>query len=225
MDLKLDEIIEKRQSIRKFKPGDVPRTDLEKMVNAARQAPSGKNVQNWHFIIIKDRSLMQKIADAVVAENEKISLLLDEINEKRGYVFRRFVKNFTLFFLNAPALVVVMTKEYRPSGTNEYDLVRADIPDIDDILRDLIERRSPGMQSLGAAVENFSLKCVELGYGSCWLTSANYAAAEIEELMREEAGFDKEGWYLGCLLSVGIPEDNQRSPMKKNLEEIFTYIE
>ena len=80
------------------------------------------------------------------------------------------------------------------------------------------------MQSLGAALENFTLTAIDLGYGSCWLTSANYVAAEIEALLKTEAGFEKEGFYMAAMMALGVPEDNPKSPPKKPLEEIYTFI-
>jgi nitroreductase len=81
------------------------------------------------------------------------------------------------------------------------------------------------MQSLGAALENFTLKAIDLGYGSCLLTSANYAAAEIEELLKKEAGFEKEDYYMASMIALGIPEDGQKSPNKKPVDQILTYLE
>jgi hypothetical protein len=85
-------------------------------------------------------------------------------------------------------------------------------------------RANPGMQSLGAAIENLTLRTFDLGYGCCWLTSANYAAVAIEDLMREEAGFDREGWYLGALLTLGVPAPGDKSPDKKPLSDICTIL-
>ncbi|MDO8123933.1 MAG: nitroreductase family protein [Candidatus Hermodarchaeota archaeon] len=47
-------VIQKRRSIRRYKPYDIPDADLEKILNAARLAPSTNNSQSWRFIVIKD---------------------------------------------------------------------------------------------------------------------------------------------------------------------------
>ncbi len=41
------------------------------MIKAAGAAPSGKNIQNWHFVVIKRRDLMEKIADVITKSNKK----------------------------------------------------------------------------------------------------------------------------------------------------------
>lgn len=69
------EAIRTRRSIRRYKEGDVPKCDLETIVNAARLAATGSNRQPWDFIVIKDKSMIVllkvtgewiKEADAVI---------------------------------------------------------------------------------------------------------------------------------------------------------------
>jgi nitroreductase len=114
-----------------------------------------------------------------------------------------------------------MTRTYIPSGYRECELAGVD----PHVLDDLLNHRSPGMQSLGAAIENLNLRAIDLGYGCCWLTSANYAAAGIEELVREEAGFKEEGYYMGALIALGVPDGEAKSPGRKPLDEIYTLVE
>ncbi|MFX0078076.1 MAG: nitroreductase family protein [Candidatus Hermodarchaeota archaeon] len=48
------EVVQKRRSIRRYKPDEIPDSDLEKILNAARLAPSTNNSQSWRFIVVKD---------------------------------------------------------------------------------------------------------------------------------------------------------------------------
>lgn len=48
------EAIEQRRSIRKFKPDAIPQEILLELIDAARLAPSGGNVQPWRFKIVTD---------------------------------------------------------------------------------------------------------------------------------------------------------------------------
>jgi len=219
--MELQEVLNKRQSIRHYKERDVPEEHLRQMVQAAGLAPSGKNIQNWHFVVIKNRDLIEKVGNAVVDRNECIALEMDKKDKVRGDKFRKFVRNLTLFFLKAPAIAIVYTTVYRPSGYYELEFAESDPA----LLYDLVDHKSPGMQSLGAALENFTLKAIDLGYGTCWLTSANYATYEIEALLKQEIGFEKEDYYMAAMMSIGVPEDNPKSPKKKPLEEIYTFVE
>ena len=59
------EIVEKRRSIRKYKPCDMPQEDLKKILNAARLAPSARNAQPWRFIVVKDQKMKGFIAKSI----------------------------------------------------------------------------------------------------------------------------------------------------------------
>lgn len=62
--MKVLEVIKKRRSVRKYKEDPIPEKDLMRVLEAARLAPSGKNFQPWKFIIVKDKELKEKLAQA-----------------------------------------------------------------------------------------------------------------------------------------------------------------
>jgi nitroreductase len=51
------DIIKSRRSIRSFTPQEVSDEEIQKILEAARFAPSGMNNQPWRFAIIKDKDL------------------------------------------------------------------------------------------------------------------------------------------------------------------------
>jgi len=55
------EAIKGRRSVRKYKRDVVPKELIEKMLDAARWAPSGGNIQPWKFIVISDKNLLELI--------------------------------------------------------------------------------------------------------------------------------------------------------------------
>lgn len=55
------EIIEKRRSIRKYKNIIIPEEDIEKLMEAARLAPSAANGQNWKFVIVNDQKIKKQL--------------------------------------------------------------------------------------------------------------------------------------------------------------------
>ncbi|MGB9756546.1 MAG: nitroreductase family protein [Candidatus Bathyarchaeales archaeon] len=61
--------VEKRRSIRKFKPEPVKDADLKRILEAGRLAPSGGNRQPWYFIIVRD--METKRALSIAANNQK----------------------------------------------------------------------------------------------------------------------------------------------------------
>jgi nitroreductase len=56
------EVIRKRRAIRKYREYDIPKDDLEKILEAARLAPSANNSQPWSFIVVKDQEMKQLLA-------------------------------------------------------------------------------------------------------------------------------------------------------------------
>lgn len=62
--MKVLDVIQKRRSVRKYKKDPIPEKALRCVLEAARLAPSGKNFQPWKFIIVKDKALKEKLAQA-----------------------------------------------------------------------------------------------------------------------------------------------------------------
>ena len=57
------EAIFTRRSVRNFKPDPVPDNDVHDLLKAGMQAPSAKNEQPWHFIVINDPDLLHAIPE------------------------------------------------------------------------------------------------------------------------------------------------------------------
>jgi nitroreductase len=57
------ELVKNRRSIRKFKPDAIPDEYVQKIIEAARWAPSGFNQQPWEFVVIKKPEFKAKISD------------------------------------------------------------------------------------------------------------------------------------------------------------------
>jgi len=60
--LDIFEAIRTRRSIRKYRPDPVPDDLIEKVIDAARWAPSSHDRQPWEFIVVKNRCTMEKLA-------------------------------------------------------------------------------------------------------------------------------------------------------------------
>ena len=69
----LEVLIKGRRSIRKWKKVDVPDELLKKAVELATWAPNGGNYQGWHFIIVKNKEMIDEMADAVQSVADKIA--------------------------------------------------------------------------------------------------------------------------------------------------------
>lgn len=56
------EAIKKRRSVRSYLSKEIPEGVLEKILEAARLAPSAKNMQSWKFVVVKDIEARKKLA-------------------------------------------------------------------------------------------------------------------------------------------------------------------
>lgn len=55
------EAVKKRRSIRRYKGKPIEKEDIEKMVEAARLAPSAKNLQPWKLVIVQDPEVLEEL--------------------------------------------------------------------------------------------------------------------------------------------------------------------
>ena len=57
-----------RRSVRAFKDKQVPKEDLDTILECACHAPSAMNAQNWHFTAIRDVAVIERLNGWIVAE-------------------------------------------------------------------------------------------------------------------------------------------------------------
>src|SRR5690554_1186148 len=57
------ELTKKRYSVRKYKDQPVEREKLLQVLEAARNAPSACNLQPWHFIVLTDEEIKNKVTE------------------------------------------------------------------------------------------------------------------------------------------------------------------
>jgi nitroreductase len=62
------EALRERRSVRGFKAGELPREKIEKVLEAARIAPSAANCQPWHFYVVTDAAKRESLAAAYSKE-------------------------------------------------------------------------------------------------------------------------------------------------------------
>ena len=76
------ELVKNRRSIRRFKPDPVPDELIDKIIEAARWAPSAANSQPWEFIVIKKKKLKDKIVELFM-ENHARAVKMELTREPR----------------------------------------------------------------------------------------------------------------------------------------------
>jgi nitroreductase len=199
-------IIQDRRSIREFSDEPVSDHDLELILEAARQAPSGENAQPWRFIIVKDEAMRKKMgaiagggsgrrftAEFVTKKmQERFTNLQDEA--KRQAVFQKLTSGqVSAFMADAPINIVVCGKK-----------------DVWDMPYDT-----------SASIENILLMVAALGLGACWVIAPCIDIRDEEQI---KALLDiPEGYKAVSILSLGHPTRPHKPRPRLPLNElVFT---
>jgi nitroreductase len=136
------EVVQKRVSVRNYKPDPVPPEHLERILEAARQAPNAGNQQPWRFLVVQGKDRLNEFRN--VAWRSRKKWLLDngyEADTDEG------MKAHYDRILGAPLHVVVL---------------------IDTVVR----YRGYAEQDGALAAENIMLAARALGYGSVMITGS-----------------------------------------------------
>jgi len=56
------DIIQKRYSCRSYKEKEIEKDTLDKIFEAARLAPSAKNLQDWRFVVVTEKETKSRVA-------------------------------------------------------------------------------------------------------------------------------------------------------------------
>ncbi len=199
--LKTMEAIEKRRSIRKFKPDTVPDDVLRSLLDAARLAPSGCNAQPWRFKVVRDGETKRKLARAAydqpfIAEASVVLVCCADI---RGYL------EGTVSGIEDLGRTGAVEKRVAGIILQKAELMKA-LP---------MEQIAPRIAcNVVIAVEHIVLRALDFGLGSCWI-----------RLLEEQAIKDIFGWdeyiHVVCLLPLGYPAEEPAPRKRLALEEIL----
>jgi len=100
----------KRRSVRDFSDQPIPPSVLEHAILAAGSAPSGANMQPWHFAVVQDAAIKKKIRQA--AEIEERELYEHRASEEWLDALAPLGTDANKPFLEtAPALIAIFLKK------------------------------------------------------------------------------------------------------------------
>jgi nitroreductase len=72
------EAITKRRSIRAYKSTPISQSNLNKILEAGRLAPSWANTQTWRFVVVQDLAVKALLADAAAAPESRNNKVLKQ---------------------------------------------------------------------------------------------------------------------------------------------------
>ena len=100
----------KRRSVRDFSDKSIPASLLENAILAAGTAPSGANMQPWHFVVVQDAAVKRKIR--VAAEIEERELYANRASDEWLQALAPLGTGADKPFLEtAPALIAIFLKK------------------------------------------------------------------------------------------------------------------
>ncbi len=67
--MEYQKLIRTRRSIRGYRSEPVPEDALQRVLDAARVAPTAANRQPWHFVVVRDEENKQKLATACAKQS------------------------------------------------------------------------------------------------------------------------------------------------------------
>ena len=181
-DLDIDEaqavqFLRARRSVRFFKKQPVEQKKLQRLIEIARYAPTGGNLQQVEWVVFTDQEKIMEIASRTV---EWMREALAEAPKSFPPYFPMIVgawdRNFNSVTWSAPALVLASA----PHGATS------------------------GMVDVTLTLSYFELAAPKLGLGTCWAGLVN-GAMNASEAVREAVGLPEGHTYYYPMM-VGYPK-------------------
>ncbi len=194
----LMQVMRERRTVRLYKADAVSSEDVQRVLEAARWAPSGANAQPCEYIVVTERATLDHIDKALRERRLRRMELRKEAEQKYALPSKDALAD-------GSALIVVcadgrMMRSF-PSSQRE-DITVA-------------EPMHTFWASIGAAVENLHLAATTLGMGIVWIS----VDPDMGEVLRELLNVPDELEIVFCL-PLGYPARVPAVPTRRTSEEI-----
>lgn len=190
----LKSICTERKSIREFSDQSIDDKIIEEIRTIANTSPFASGKKNWDILVVKDRSIIQKLADIVKINTVQTS---DQIREDFRDSFLEYSDKFTIF-INAP---VVLIPTYRVPNTLSYMI------DSDSIRQ---WERDNYVKSISCVGMLILLAVQSLGLSSCYMTGPLLYENELISILPI-----KGQHRLGAIIPIGYKK--QTNPKENNV--------
>lgn len=192
--------MQRRRSVRAFSERPVPRQLIEHCLRAAGTAPSGANMQPWHFVAVADPDVKRQVR--LAAEETERAFYQERASEEWLEALKPLGTGISKPFLEAaPYLIAVFAQRYGLS------------PDGERIKHYYVT------ESVGIAVGLLITAIHQTGLATLPYTPSTMGF--LREILHRP---NSERLFL--LLPVGYPADDATVPalQRKPLDEIATFI-
>jgi len=212
----LSQLIKSRRSVRNWQDKDVPDEVLKQALELATYAPSGMNYQGWKFVVVKNKDMINTIADVVRSRAQKVASWEETARHMEN---PQVMVERAGFFRKAPVLIAVYSQIY-PSSRDQIYLERMTHDEEAALMKSWLDLANPRIQSIASAIAYLLLALHAQGLGSVWMTGPMQAKGDIEQLLGKPEGFD-----LVALIATGYPDETPRPKTMKSFDEVVQFVE
>jgi coenzyme F420-0:L-glutamate ligase/coenzyme F420-1:gamma-L-glutamate ligase len=186
-----------RRSIRHYRAEPRPDGVVERLIDAARFAPSAHNRQPWRFVVLQDAGDKARLADAMGAR-----LRADRLADGHDpEAVEKDVANSRSRITSAPVVIAVCT-------------TLADMDRYPDARRAEAERLM-AVQSTAMAAQNLLLLAHAEGLGACWMCAPLFCADTVKLALELPAE-----WHPQALITLGHPASAGRRRERRAIADI-----
>jgi len=186
-----------RRSIRRYRPEPLPAELIERLLNAARHAPSAHNRQPWRFALLCDTERKERLATAMGARLRADRAADGDAPEAIEADAARSCARIT----TAPAVVVAC-------------LTLAEMDRYPDTRRMEAERLM-AVQSTAMAVQNLLLLAHAEGLGTCWMCAPLFCPDTVTAALDLPPDWEPQG-----LVTLGYAAAPGRHRERRALAEV-----
>jgi len=208
--------IAKWASIRRYEQRPIPNDVLKRILDAARRAPSWANVQPWHFIAVRDKTMKSKLRQLAVGQRfvETADTVIVCCGDRSAWSKEQRIRQMK-------ALSEVLGQSF------DEERVKRSLndPAYNPLLRGeevLIARL---YEQLSLAIAFMILQARHEGVGSCIVGAfANEVTAINKELydeVRLDLGIPKDMTIL-TLITLGYPAEDPKPRPRKPFDEVVS---
>lgn len=184
-----------RRSIRKYRADMIEKEIIEKILDAARVAPSGKNRQPWKFLVYggeEKKKILSEMRKGIKRE-------LKEPLFKNSKRLLPDADNTLRIMMKAPVVVFVINT----NGKSPMESI-----DMDERFTEICDTLS-----IGAAIENMLIMAEDLQVGSLWIGNTCFAYRELMDYL------GKNGQLIGAV-ALGYADEKPDARPRKKFEDV-----
>ena len=201
----VSEAIQKRTTIRRWKPKPVEKEKIIKVLEAGRRAPSWGNVQPWRYIVVQDKAKIEELANTAAGQPQ--------------------IKTAPVVIVCCGMMDVFSRKMHRESLKQ---LIEAGVMDWTDEVLDKVVLGSDlfapyrlgeqvmtikASEQIMISIAYMTLEALNQGLGSCW--AGAISPKDAHRVMNLPNTLFVHDFFL-----LGYPDENPKPRPRKELNKI-----